>query len=907
MTRLEKVKEAWFTNVLLLGFDAEEAEASYSTTFHPAMFDKSNVKGMEVVMHHLCTAIDPKESKEVFRGIWPIYDKAQARDFKRQCFSFLRDVEQRGGIGANVLRASHLTTASGTRVCAPKAPRGPPPPRSAAARLACTRHTDSYARFPFPVPGERFYYLLLHVSNEAIRASLRRAGAPVPRPAVVESGLEECLATAERAVKLRVRAQVERFLGFAANVETVHGEWVAFADRMRAAQTDVRKRRAAVDEELKTLVERVAAKGKDIYGEYAALERTPKLEEARKVWDMVEAAYDETSDSFQMMSDVVRNRYAQAEVTQEVARPLLDTAEGHLLAASVGQDAAHDEVDLTILLRQWTTHLTNLVKELRSVPAGEHGADARDKRPALAGPGAHGPEQHVDATMPVVATQVHQYHIHLENVRGLIKSVRATLPEIERSIYSLSAQVDKLTGDGAAVDAPLALVPPTPHAPFNLNAKTPAGVRFPRRAWADENSSPAMLQRLHNEVHQPFALDASPVRNSPSPGKRANARVSSRRRSSHRKRQRQLDEGIRAVERESEDDEAKRVLFPSGTPKTQAEADIEREAAYLERDLIDDGALSPDEAGSFNASASAALSPAVDEQELLAERLVRQLALGDAASPSTRQQTEAYLRNGAEDDEDDERIQRLSHSFGPRGDSSSSDDEDVRDGDRETPLFIPSHVGSPAVMMSKSPTARSAGSRTRSPFSASPARSSAAAASPARSPARSSAAAASPARSPARSPFVKTPASPLRTMPTDLSPGFDLLGLDDGEESFRFGDPSPARPAKGTPVRSPSTSLGNASSPYRSPAAAVDDVFLSGLDEDEEAQHAVETVADLRRVATPTYSPKSLAQAATPTYSPLHRSRDDGADEELVSSPGVGRPALDFFDDGPDLSHSPLL
>ncbi len=56
---------AFFTNLLLLGFDVLNNEKKHNIQFHPQMFATSNVKGMQVVLHFLFKRLSPDKAEKV--------------------------------------------------------------------------------------------------------------------------------------------------------------------------------------------------------------------------------------------------------------------------------------------------------------------------------------------------------------------------------------------------------------------------------------------------------------------------------------------------------------------------------------------------------------------------------------------------------------------------------------------------------------------------------------------------------------------------------------------------------------------------------------------------------------------------------------------------------------------------
>ncbi len=100
------------------------------------MFRRSgSVKGVNVIVQFLLHRVDPVHTKETFKAVWPIIDRAQEKDFRRLMFARLSELERDGHLPQNSVRLSDLTSAK----------------------------------------GDRLYGMLWHLSNEALRRSLARA------------------------------------------------------------------------------------------------------------------------------------------------------------------------------------------------------------------------------------------------------------------------------------------------------------------------------------------------------------------------------------------------------------------------------------------------------------------------------------------------------------------------------------------------------------------------------------------------------------------------------------------------------------------------------------------------------------------------------------------------------------
>jgi HAUS augmin-like complex subunit 6 len=89
LSGLLDVREMFYTNLLLLGFDSATYEEKFRIPVNRDMFVLPNKKGMEVVMHFLFNRLDSHLCYEEFRDCWPVLDKKQEQQFRKTCTLWL--------------------------------------------------------------------------------------------------------------------------------------------------------------------------------------------------------------------------------------------------------------------------------------------------------------------------------------------------------------------------------------------------------------------------------------------------------------------------------------------------------------------------------------------------------------------------------------------------------------------------------------------------------------------------------------------------------------------------------------------------------------------------------------------------------------------------------------------------
>eukprot|EP00058_Branchiostoma_floridae_P024517 XP_002610007.1 hypothetical protein BRAFLDRAFT_131115 [Branchiostoma floridae] len=88
------MREMFFTNLLLLGFDPTSMEAKHKIPFSRDMFALPNKKAFEVVTHYLFTRLDSNMAREAFRDCWPIYDKKGEQQFRRTVNNWMTQISR---------------------------------------------------------------------------------------------------------------------------------------------------------------------------------------------------------------------------------------------------------------------------------------------------------------------------------------------------------------------------------------------------------------------------------------------------------------------------------------------------------------------------------------------------------------------------------------------------------------------------------------------------------------------------------------------------------------------------------------------------------------------------------------------------------------------------------------------
>uniref|UniRef100_A0A1D1Y0Z2 HAUS augmin-like complex subunit 6 n=1 Tax=Anthurium amnicola TaxID=1678845 RepID=A0A1D1Y0Z2_9ARAE len=112
--REAELESAMYTNCLLLGL--EPAILGNSGGPRVGLFRHSNPKmGEQLLYFLLCALRGPVQSAKDFDKVWPIFDSAQSRDFRKIVQGIISELESQGALPRSNSRVSSLATCCGPR------------------------------------------------------------------------------------------------------------------------------------------------------------------------------------------------------------------------------------------------------------------------------------------------------------------------------------------------------------------------------------------------------------------------------------------------------------------------------------------------------------------------------------------------------------------------------------------------------------------------------------------------------------------------------------------------------------------------------------------------------------------------------------------------------------------------
>lgn len=112
-----ELESAMYTNCLLLGLDPNVIGLGASNgTPRVGLFRHSNPKLGEQLLYFILSSLrGPAQSSKDFDKVWPIFDSAQSRDFRKVVQAIISELESQGALPRSNSRVSSLATCCGPR------------------------------------------------------------------------------------------------------------------------------------------------------------------------------------------------------------------------------------------------------------------------------------------------------------------------------------------------------------------------------------------------------------------------------------------------------------------------------------------------------------------------------------------------------------------------------------------------------------------------------------------------------------------------------------------------------------------------------------------------------------------------------------------------------------------------
>eukprot|EP01102_Stenamoeba_stenopodia_P009908 TRINITY_DN2942_c0_g1_i1.p1 TRINITY_DN2942_c0_g1~~TRINITY_DN2942_c0_g1_i1.p1 ORF type:complete len:743 (-),score=208.01 TRINITY_DN2942_c0_g1_i1:26-2218(-) len=374
-------ENCFWNSLLILGFDPDLNSKKHGIPFTADMFRKNNVKGMEVIFYFLFSKISPAKTKDLFRALWPVYDKNQAREFKKNAFTFLSQLEKEGAMPANTVRLSLIQTCG----------------------------------------GDKFYQLLWHLSTYTMKTVLQRdyPKYTIPFLTPVSSDTNpRNLHTIYKATLTHCTLQSKKFVKLTQRMEEMQAKWHSFAQSLRQDHDKLLDEMASLNYQRQQLHQR---EDRHLLSQEAGVKREKMIEDIRKVWKFVEEQYDHVQSNKDLMDTMLEKK----------DRPTLDAKQLYFVPphgyAELNEKPfnSNGQMDIKLFLKQWNFCLSKIKEEIQKASA-EKGSLSDIKV-------AEKFEQY---------SQAHQ--AHLINICKLKESLSEQLKESDEAISSLQIELESM-------------------------------------------------------------------------------------------------------------------------------------------------------------------------------------------------------------------------------------------------------------------------------------------------------------------------------------------------------------------------------------------------------------------------------------------------------------------------------
>uniref|UniRef100_A0A5B7AHZ3 HAUS augmin-like complex subunit 6 N-terminal domain-containing protein n=1 Tax=Davidia involucrata TaxID=16924 RepID=A0A5B7AHZ3_DAVIN len=456
-----ELESAMYTNCLLLGLDPSIIGIGANNgTPRVGLFHNSNPKLGEQLLYFILSSLrGPIQSAKDFDKVWPIFDSAQSRDFRKVVRGIISDLESQGALPRINSRVSSLATSCGPRFI------------------------------------ELLWQLSLHALREVHRRTFAADVASNPLPASLTDVAFSHAATLLPVTKARIALERRRFLK---NAETaVHRQamWSNLAHEMTAEFRGLSAEEAYLQQELEKLHDlrnKVKLEG-ELWDELvsSSSQNSHLVQRATRLWDSLLARKSQhevlASGPIEDLIAHREHRYrisgssllaamdqsSQAPYTDILSVQSGDLASGHLddkeqidrSSINVKREKQknnldfssqqlNDEkfirvddrsgrvqptVDIAEILRRWTHALQRIHKQSLHLAKANDGEGPDLLRSAHDG----GTSGHAES----LAVTLAEHRQHLASIQVLIKKLKEVEPAIQNSVSELAEEVDSISSN----------------------------------------------------------------------------------------------------------------------------------------------------------------------------------------------------------------------------------------------------------------------------------------------------------------------------------------------------------------------------------------------------------------------------------------------------------------------------
>ncbi|KDP46343.1 hypothetical protein JCGZ_10183 [Jatropha curcas] len=441
-----ELESAMYTNCLLLGLDPNIIGLGASNgSPRVGLFRHSNPKLGEQLLYFILSSLrGPVQSAKDFDKVWPIFDSAQSRDFRKVVQGIISELESQGALPRSNSRVSSLATCCGPRFV------------------------------------ELLWQLSLHALREVHRRTFAADVASNPLPASLTDVAFQHAATLLPVTKARIALERRRFLKNAETAVQRQAMWSNLAHEMTAEFRGLCAEEAYLQQELEKLHDlrnKVKLEGElwdDLVS--SSSQNAHLVSKATRLWESILSrksqhevlasgpiedliahrehryrisglallsAMDQSSQI--PLSDAHLDDKEQSDgsnANREKLKNNLDSShlqvndERHSWVDDRG-GRVHPTVDVAEIIRRWTHALQRIHKQSLHLAKANDGEGPDLLRSANDG-GASGHTESLAATLA-------EHQQHLASFQVLINQLKEVAPAIQKSIADCTEKVNNIS------------------------------------------------------------------------------------------------------------------------------------------------------------------------------------------------------------------------------------------------------------------------------------------------------------------------------------------------------------------------------------------------------------------------------------------------------------------------------
>ncbi|GLU11407.1 hypothetical protein SLE2022_281550 [Rubroshorea leprosula] len=439
-----ELESAMYTNCLLLGLDPSVIGIGVANgSPRVGLFRHSNPKLGEQLLYFILSSLrGPAQSARDFDRVWPIFDSAQSRDFRKVVQGIISELEAQGALPRSNSRVSSLATCCGTRFV------------------------------------ELLWQLSLHALREVHRRTFAADVASNPLPAPLTDVAFSHAATLLPVTKARIALERRRFLKNAELAVQRQALWSNLAHEMTAEFRGLCAEEAYLHQELEKLHDlrnKVKSEG-ELWDDLVSTssQNSHLVSKATNLWESILARKSQhevlASGPIEDLIAHREHRYrisgssllaAMDQSSQVPHTDVLSVQSGDLdgkeqndgYHTQVNEETlslvddrsvkAHQTVDVAEIIRRWTHALQRIHKQSMQLAKANDGEGPDILRSSQDG-GASGHAESLAATLA-------EHQQHLASFQVLINQLKEVAPAIQNSISECTEKVNSISANMPSV------------------------------------------------------------------------------------------------------------------------------------------------------------------------------------------------------------------------------------------------------------------------------------------------------------------------------------------------------------------------------------------------------------------------------------------------------------------------